>query len=106
MGVVGDGGKKLIHAANSQGYKIGMGQRVSETGNYVGANGYYLRIKDQHLNQTATPSPTRAPAGGNQAAITLQQNFNGPANPAQVRNAANAGLQQSLTLSGFSLTER
>jgi hypothetical protein len=97
---------------------IEMFDMVNKTANF-GRGGVPLSQRSEHMmqnarvfvpvqsiNQTPTPSPTRAPAGGNQAAITLQQNFNGPANPAQVKNAATNGLQQTLTLSGFSLTER
>jgi hypothetical protein len=49
-GIVGEGGRTLLHAANSQGHKIGMGKRFSSTNNYLGAGAKYLRIKSQYMN--------------------------------------------------------
>jgi len=81
------------------------GVPLSQRSEHMLKNARYF-VPVQNINQTATPSPTRAPAGGNQAVVNLNQNFNGPANPAQVGRAATNGLQQGFTLSGFGLTER
>ncbi|MBT9548608.1 MAG: hypothetical protein IV090_24655 [Candidatus Sericytochromatia bacterium] len=48
-GIVGEGGRTLLHAANSQGHKIGMGQRFSSTSNYLGPGAKYLRIKPEQM---------------------------------------------------------
>lgn len=65
-GIVGEGGKTFLHAANSQGHKIGMGQRFSSTANYLGSSGKYLRIKAQNFAGGGTQTvqmPVR-PQGG------------------------------------------
>ncbi len=107
MGVVGPDGKKLIHASNSRGKEIGMGQRLTQTGNYLGAGGYYLRIKDQHLMQqnVPAPSPNRAAggAGGNTAQVQQVININGPTNPAAAGQAAKRGIEQVFTNNGLML---
>lgn len=55
--------------------------------------------------QVAAPSPNYQAgnaSGGAGATVPIQQNFYGPANPAQVRNAANQGTTQALNKAGLS----
>lgn len=83
-GIVGEGGRTLLHAANSQGSKIGMGQRFSSTSNYLGGTGTYLRIKPQHMQG----------AGGAQkpaVQLTVNQDLRGNATPRATGNAAKQG---------------
>jgi len=63
-GIVGEGGKTFLHAANSQGHKIGMGQRFSSTANYLGSSGKYLRIKPQFMGGTGTQTVQMPVRGG------------------------------------------
>lgn len=85
-GVVGEGGKTFLHAANSQGHKIGMGQRFSSTPNYLGNQGIYVRLKDPALNGGGT---------------TIQQNItvSPGANTGAVKQAAKQGTQAALNSS-------
>ncbi|MBF2051960.1 MAG: hypothetical protein IGS03_00675 [Candidatus Sericytochromatia bacterium] len=96
MGVVGADAKSLIHASNSSGKQIGMGQRFTSTGNYLGGNGLYLRIKDQGF--TAMPSANPVPAGGGKGgnSVTVQQTFNVPVQPNAVKRATQDGVTNAL----------
>lgn len=87
-GIVGEGGKTLLHAANSQGEKIGMGQRFSSTSNYLGAGAKYLRIKEAQFNKPANQAPAKP--------MQVSMTFNGPADPRQVRQSAQDGLLDAL----------
>lgn len=87
-GIVGEGGKTLLHAANSQGGKIGMGQRFSSTSNYLGAGAKYLRIKEAQFNKPANQAPAKP--------MQVSMNFNGNMDPRQVRQSAQDGLLDAL----------
>lgn len=97
-------GNTLIEAANSRGHEIGKGQRYVQSHNRFGADGFYLRIKPQYLPQAKTTMPgvqktNSSDFGGVNAPIT--QNFYGPANPAQVKQASQEGTHQALTKAGL-----
>lgn len=97
-GIVGAGGKTFIHARNSKGKDIGMGQRFTSGGNYLGSKGKYLRIKQSEMPNVQGGAGGATSGGAN---VTLQQNFNGPANPQQVRNAALNGTQTAIHKAGL-----
>lgn len=84
-GFVGENGKTLLHAANSQGSKIGMGQRFSSTSNYLSDKAVFIRIKPEYMSQ----------AGG-QPSVTVNQTFNGPTDPKKAGKEAEKGTSRAL----------
>lgn len=80
-GVVGEGGKSLIHASNSSGGQIGMGQRFTETSNYLSDRAMFIRIKDEHMKNKP---------------MQVSMTFNGNMGPRQVRQSAQDGLLDAI----------
>lgn len=80
-GIVGQGGKSLIHASNSSGGQIGMGQRFTETSNYLSDRAMFIRIKDEHMKNKP---------------MQVSMTFNGNMDSRQVRQSAQDGLLDAL----------
>lgn len=80
-GIVGQGGKSLIHASNNSGGQIGMGQRFTETSNYLSDRAMFIRIKDEHMKNKP---------------MQISMTFNGNMDSRQVRQSAQDGLLDAL----------
>lgn len=98
-GVVGPGGKTLIHASTEAGRQtrgqLGLKQRYKETPNYLGGNGIYMRIKPEFMNQM--PAPNQGGAfKTSSASVQLNQNFYGQTDPRKAGSAAQTGVQSGL----------
>lgn len=94
----------LAHASNGNA-GLGLGQRGAITGNYLRGNGIYLRIKPEFMGgqaQSAMPSVQKSnPSDWGGINAPLTQNFYGPANREQVKQAAKDGTNEVFTRAGL-----